>query len=80
MSMVTFVLLKCLAVALLSADGIDIINKLGLHPSMIVTAFWKCIVISMLEVIIVKIVFCFMDGGRIYTFDLISHLNYRYTT
>lgn len=36
--------------------------------------------ISLLEVIVVKIVFCFLDGIRVTTFDLVSHLNYRYCT
>ncbi|CAD8067673.1 unnamed protein product [Paramecium sonneborni] len=70
MSLITFVLLRCL--------NLGITDKQEFNPGYIVDSFWKCLVISFLEVIIIKIVFCFLDGIRVNTVDLISHLNYRY--
>ncbi|CAD8063740.1 unnamed protein product [Paramecium sonneborni] len=70
MSLITFVLLRCLS--------LGIYDKSSFNPGYIVESFWKCFVISLLELIIIKIVFCFMDGIRVNTVDLISHLNYRY--
>lgn len=70
MSLITFVLLRCLSV------GLD--EKNQFTPGYIEYSVGKCFMISLLEVIVVKIVFCFLDGIRVTTFDLISHLNYRY--
>ena len=55
-------------------------KKKEIHPSQIVGTFWKCFIVTILEFLIVKITFCFMDSVKIYTFDLLSYLNYRYTT
>lgn len=70
MSMITFVLLRCLSMGIL--------NDRTLDPAMIVGGFWKCVIISSLEVFIVRIVFMFIDGVRVSLFDLVAFLNYRY--
>lgn len=72
MSLITFVLLRCLSL------GLD--EKNQFTPGYIEYSIGKCFMTSLLEVIVVKIVFCFLDGIRVTTFDLVSHLNYRYCT
>ncbi|CAD8066922.1 unnamed protein product [Paramecium sonneborni] len=70
MGLITLVLLRCLNAA--------ISNAIQYTSIYMINTFWKCLLVSAIEVVITRILFCLFGNFKVTIIDLISTSNYKY--